>query len=676
METTPLTFGAPVWFWLLAAIPLAAMLFLWSHRRGRELVSKIVAPRLREQLAGSVSPLRRSIRAALMLAAMAFAALALSQPRYGVIEKETKQKGRDVIVAIDISPSMMATDISPTRLARAKLFTQDLLQLVQGDRVGLIAFRGSADPLVPLTLDYSAVSDALDELNTDLIPVVGSNLEAAIDRGLESFGKGEGNTRALVIINDGEELNGDGLAAAKRAAQEGIRIFTVGIGSPEGSLIPIKREDGRPDFVRENKNIPDSKPHNSKLDEQRLREIASASGGFYIPIGPDAARDIFEKGIKPMQLSEKGVFSSRQPIERYQWPLAVASILLALSLLPGDRRRRMAKTSALLIAFLPNAHAQTGVEEFNNGQFDKAGAVFEDKLQAQPGSRELQFNSGAAAYKNGDHEKAATYFTEALLSSNPKLREAAAYNLANTLVRKGEAAAEPEAKKTNWKNAIEQYDEALQLNPDNNFAKENRELVKKLIEDLDKQQQQQEQKQDQKQDQQQQQEQDKKDEQKNEPQQQQDQQQNQDQQPEEQDKKDSQQKEQDGQQGQQDQQEKEGKEPKDDEQKNKDKPKEQSGQPEQEPDSEKKKQPQAQPQATPTPGDKKKGDIKSSNEQPQPTPTPASDAQGVPAQAEEEQEGQISPSQARALLNALRGEEEKVNLMETQQSSQDVLRDW
>ena len=674
METTSLTFGAPDWFWLLAAIPLAAILFLWSHRRGRELVSKIVAPRLREQLAGSVSPLRRTVRAALMLTALVFAALALAQPRYGFIEKETKQKGRDVIVAIDTSRSMMATDVSPTRLARAKLFTQDLVRLMQGDRVGLIAFAGSAFLQAPLTLDYSAVTNSLDELDTDLIPVGGTNLAAAINAALEAFGKAEGNTRALVVLTDGEELDADGIAAAKRAAQEGIRIFTVGIGSPEGSLIPIRLDDGQPDFVRDKAG----KPVTSKLDESRLREIAAATGGFFIPIGPEAARDIFEKGIVPMELSENGVFNARQPIERYQWPLAVATILLALSLLPGDRRWRLAKTSAVLLAFLPNAQAQSGLEEFNSGDFSKAATVFEDKLQGQPGSRELQFNAGAAAYKSGDYEKSATHFTEALLSPNPKLREAAAYNLANTLVRKGEAAAEPEAKKTNWKNAIEQYDEALQLNPDNNFAKENRELVKKLIEDLEKQQQQQEQKQDQKQDQQQQQDQEKKDEQKKDQQQQQpqDQQQNQEQKPEEQDKKDSQQKEQDGQQGQQDQQEKEGKEPKDDEQNNKDKPKEQSGQPEQKPNSEKKKQPQAQPQATPTPGDKKKGDIKSSNEQPQPTPTPASDAQGVPAQAEEEQEGQISPSQARALLNALRGEEEKVNLMETQQSSQDVLRDW
>lgn len=670
METTSLTFGAPVWFWLLAVLPPAALLFLWSHRRGRDLVSKIVAPRLREQLAGSVSPLRRTVRAALMLAALAFAALALAQPRYGFIEKETKQKGRDVIVAIDTSRSMMATDVSPTRLARAKLFTQDLVRLMQGDRVGLIAFAGSAFLQAPLTLDYSAVTNALEELDTNVIPMGGTNLAAAINAAIEAFGKAEGNTRALVVLTDGEELDADGIAAAKRAAQDGIRIFTVGIGSQEGSLIPVRLDDGRPDFVRDRQG----KPVTSKLDESRLREIAAATGGFYIPIGPEAARDIFEKGIVPMELAENGVFSARQPIERYQWPLAAASILLALSVLPGDRRRRAAKAAALLLALAPTARAQTGLEEFSSGNFGKASSVFENKLQGQPGSRELQFNAGAAAYKTGDLEKAATHFTDALLSPNPKLREAAAYNLGNTLVRKGEAAQETAAKKTNWQNAIEQYDEALKTDPENNFAKENRDLVKKLLEDLDKKQQQQEQ--EQKKDQNQQQQNKDQQEQQKDQQQQQQQNQNQDQKQDQQEKKDSPQQEQNGQQGEKNRQEKEGQEPKEEEKKNKEKPKEQSAQPEQDGNSKKKNQPQPQPQATPTPGDKKKGDLKSANEQPQPAPTPAKAAQGVPAQAEEEQEGRISPSQARALLNALRGEEEKVNLMETQQHSQDVLRDW
>ncbi|MFZ4588454.1 MAG: hypothetical protein ACOYNG_05650, partial [Terrimicrobiaceae bacterium] len=129
METASLTFGAPHWLWLLGILPVVAGVFVWSHRRGRALLAKIVAPRLREQLAGSVSPLRRILRAILLLATFGFAIIALAQPRYGFIERETKQKGRDVIVALDTSRSMLATDVSPTRLARAKLFTQDLVRL-------------------------------------------------------------------------------------------------------------------------------------------------------------------------------------------------------------------------------------------------------------------------------------------------------------------------------------------------------------------------------------------------------------------------------------------------------------------------------------------------------------------------------------------------------------------
>ncbi|MFM8716988.1 MAG: VWA domain-containing protein, partial [Spartobacteria bacterium] len=137
METTALTFGAPHWLWALLVLPLMAGLFVWSHRRGQALVAKIVAVRLRDQLSGSVSPLRRILRASLLLASIALAIVALAQPRYGFLEKETKQKGRDVIVAIDTSRSMLATDMTPTRLARAKLFTQDLVRLLQGDRIGL-----------------------------------------------------------------------------------------------------------------------------------------------------------------------------------------------------------------------------------------------------------------------------------------------------------------------------------------------------------------------------------------------------------------------------------------------------------------------------------------------------------------------------------------------------------
>lgn len=666
METTALTFGAPHWLWALFVLPLMAGLFVWSHRRSQALVAKIVAVRLRDQLSGSVSSFRRILRASLLLASIALAIVALAQPRYGFLEKETKQKGRDVIVAIDTSRSMLATDMTPTRLARAKLFTQDLVRLLQGDRIGLVAFAGSAFLQAPLTLDYNAVTNALDELDTTVIPKGGTNMAAAITAAREAFGKAEGQTRALVILTDGEELDADGIAAAKQAAAEGIRIFTVGVGSPEGSLIPIRLDDGRSDFVRDSAG----KPVTSKLDESRLKEIASATGGFFTLIGPEAAREVFQKGIEPMELSETGVFTARQPVERYQWPLAAATACLMLSLLPGDRRRRSSALVALILGLCPCAQAQSGLEEYKNGDFEKAGAAFQEQLKKQPSSRALQFNSGAAAYKGGDFEKAITHFTDALLSEDQKLREDASYNLANSLVRKGEAAKESEAKKTNWKNALEHYDETLRLNPDNKLAAQNRDITKKLLEDLEKQEQQQKQQDQKNQDQKDQKDQKKDKQDKQDKQQDQKDQQKQDQQKDDQqknDEKDSKNEE------NKDQQKQDSKDQKDDQQKKDEQQKDQSDK------SDQSKQPNQSPTPapSPTPGDKKEGELKSANEQQQPQPTPQPGQQPQPGEAaEEEKEGQISPSQARALLNSLRGEEEKVNLMEQQQSSQEVLRDW
>jgi Ca-activated chloride channel family protein len=660
METTALTFGAPHWLWAILVVPLIAGVFLWSHKRAQALVAKIVAVRLREQLSGSVSPGRRILRASLLMASLALAILALAQPRYGFIEKETKQKGRDVIVAIDTSRSMLATDMAPTRLARAKLFTQDLVRLLQGDRVGLVAFAGSAFLQAPLTLDYNAVTNALEELDTTVIPKGGTNIAAAITAAREAFGKAEGQTRALIILTDGEELDADGIAAAKQAAGEGIRVFTVGIGSPEGSLIPIRLDDGRSDFVRDSAG----KPVTSKLDDSRLKEIASATGGFFTLIGPDAAREIFQKGIEPMELSETGFFSARQPIEQYQWPLGAATLCLMVSLLPGDRRRRSSAMAALFLSLTPCANAQSGLEEYKNGDFEKAGAAFQEQLKKQPASRALQFNSGAAAYKSGDFEKAIAHFTDALLAEDQKLREDASYNLANSLVRKGEAATENEAKKTNWKNALEHYGETLRSNPDNQLAAQNRDITKKLLEDLEKQEQQQKQ-QDQKNKDQKDQKQDKQDN-----QQDQKDQQKQDQQ--KSDDKDSKNEE------KKDQQKRDSEDQKEEQQKQDSEKKDQSdkGDQSKKPDSSDQKN-QPTPAPSPTPGEKKEGELKSSNEQQPAQPTPQPGQQSQPGDAaEEEKEGQISPSQARALLNSLRGEEEKVNLIEQQQSSQEVLRDW
>lgn len=675
METASLTFGSPLWLWALAALPLIAVLHVVAHLRSRALVARIVAPRLRNQLAGSVSTVRRFFRLGLLLLAFAGIILALARPQAGFTEIETKSRGRDVIIAIDTSRSMLATDVPPDRLKRAKLLAQDLIRLLSGDRVGLVAFAGSAFLQAPLTLDYTAVVNSLDELDTNVIPKGGTNLASAISVAETAFGKAEGTTRALVILTDGEELDADSVAAAKKAYEKGIRIFTVGIGSADGSLIPIRTEDGRQDFVRDTSG----KPVQSKLDATRLQEIAGVAGGFFSILGPETAREIVQRGIEPLEQTETGMTSSRQPIEKYRWPLAAAIFLLVVWMLLTDRRRRVPAMSAalvLMVLFPSSLHAD-GIAAYNAGDFATAGKDFEQRLKTDPGSRELQFNSGTAAYKAGDFDMAVKRFTEALLSDSAKLRDDASYNLANSLVRRGEKAQDTEAKKTDWKSAIEHYSEILASNPSNKPASENLAIVKKLLEDLEKQQQQQKddkQKQDQKKDDK---SQDKKDQQKNDDQQKKNDEKKSDQ------SKDQQNKDQQDQNQQQNKdqqkQDQKGSDQKDSKNQKSDSQKDQQGNDQQ--NSSKKDQKdgsegQPTPTPAPTPGEKKEGDLKSSGgdkdeQQAQQKPQQG----GGEAKEEEEREGQMSAAQARSLLNSLKNEEEKVNLIQ-QPFSQDVLRDW
>ena len=704
METSPLTFSEPAWFFALAIVPVVAALYLWSQRRSDSLLSKVVAPRLRSQLAGTVSKGRRTLKSAVILAVFGLISLALARPQMGFVQREVKQRGRDVIVAIDTSRSMLATDVAPSRLARAKLAAQDLLRLVRGDRVGLVAFAGSAFLQAPLTLDYNAVFTSLEELDTAVIPKGGTNIAEAIRIAEQAFGKGEGQTRALVILTDGEELDADGVAAAKRAGELGVRVFTIGIGSAEGSLIPLPSDEGGTDFVRDTAG----KPVQSKLDEKRLKEIAKAGGGFYEPLGAEAARSIFENGILKLEQAETGILSARQPIERYQWPLSMAVGLLALWLLLGDRKKaivlRKGATTLFLFAFSVSlATAATGLEEYQAGNFDESQAEFERRLQAAPQSEKLHFNAGAASYKLGDFAKAVDHFTQSLLSGDPKLREDSSYNLGNALVRRGEAAKGNEEKKADWKNAIQHYSEALKLDPQNKQAEENREIVKKMLDDLEKQEKEQQQKQDQqqqKQDQQQQ-----KQDQQQQKQDQQQQKQDQQQQNEGQAKQDQQEEKRNQQrqdQAKQDQQQanQQQKQPKGDQQQKqtsndqkqakpeqdekgqqsqdqpekgregKDKPENES-QPQERQEMAKNRDQQPDQQPQPTPGEKKQGDLKPGEEQQQ-QQEPQSEGSATDVV---EKEGEMSAAQARGLLNSLRSEEDRVRLMQRKEL-QDTLKDW
>jgi len=495
-----MSFGAPEWFWGLLAIPVLVALYIRAEHRGADRLREFVSPRLLPQLSGTVNRFRRVLRFGLQLFGLVCAIVSLAQLRWGYTFQDVKRKGLDLLIAVHTSRSMLSNDVAPNRLERVKLAAQDLINELEGDRVGLIAFAGRAFLQAPLTIDYEAAVESINDLDTKTIPEGGTNISEAIALASRTFGKSAMGNRALIIFTDGEELSGDAAQSAKNAADTGVRIFTVGVGTPEGSLIPISGEDGGTAFVKDSAG----QVVKSKLDETRLREIAQASGGFYLHLenGPRTMQQIYAEGLAKMQAAELDVRLSRRPIERYEWPLSVALLSVAMSILIGERKRvrervysrvtaKMATaTAALLIFFGPFAFAAvSGLEAYNDGKFGDAYTQFQETLQAHPHSRvedKLQFDSGAAAYKMKEYSKALESFSQALLSPDRGLQSMSHYNLGNTLYERGETQKSDDKKLSDWTNALQHYEQTLKFEPQNKEAKENYEYVRKKIEELKK----------------------------------------------------------------------------------------------------------------------------------------------------------------------------------------------
>src|SRR6476659_4485648 len=504
-----MTFGAKEWLWGLLMIPLLIALFVHSEHRGLKRLQLFVSARLLPQLAGTVNRRRRIIRFGLLLVGLALAIVSLAQPRWGYTFEDVKRKGLDLLVAVDTSRSMLSNDVQPNRLERVKLAIQDLIDELQGDRVGLIAFAGRAFLQAPLTIDYDAVIEAVNDLDTKTIPEGGTNISSAITLATQSFGKSAMGNRALIIFTDGEELSGDAVKTAKAAADAGVRIFTIGVGTPQGSLIPVTSDDGQTSFVKDSAG----QVVKSKLDDKRLREIAQATGGFYLHLenGPRSMQQIQNEGLAKMQAAEMDVRLTRRPIERYEWPLGAALIALALSILIPERKRartrahvpaparnaggnvaggpvKAAGAIAVLMLLCSSAFGTApGINAYQQGKFEDAYKEFQDTLRSHPQSRaadELQFDSGTAAYKLKDYNKALESFSQALLTPDTGLQTKGHYNLGNTLYQRGEMQKADDKKLSDWTNALDHYEQTLKLDPQNKEAKDNYEYVKKKIDEL------------------------------------------------------------------------------------------------------------------------------------------------------------------------------------------------
>ena len=492
-----MSFGAPQWFWALAVLPLLIGLYIRGERRSAWQLREFVSPRLLPQLAGNVDRVRRAIRFGFVLLSLTLAITALAKPRWGYIYEDVKRRGLDLLFAIDTSRSMLSNDVAPNRLERVKLAAQDLITELQGDRAGLIAFAGRAFLQAPLTIDYDAAVESINDLDTKTIPEGGTNISEAIALAVQTFGKSAMGNRALIIFTDGEELSGDAVKEAKKAEEAGVKIFTIGVGTIQGSLIPLEQEGG---FVKDAKG----EVHKSKLDENRLREIAQATGGMYLHLesGPQTMRQLYEEGLSKLKAAEIDARLSSRPIERYEWPLGGAIAVLIASLFLNDRKkarpqairrapvkREALVTVAILLVAAAQAYAVSGIDLYNKGKYEEALAQFQKDLEhnINPADNpKMHFDAGVAAYKLREYDKALEAFSQSLVDRSPALQEKSRYNLGRTLEEWADMRKTNEEALKDLENAAQHYEEALKLDPNDKAAAERLEIVRKKIEQLKK----------------------------------------------------------------------------------------------------------------------------------------------------------------------------------------------
>jgi len=336
-------FGDPYYFLLIWLLPFLALFFWVVARRRERMLSRFANLNLVARLSDPLRPGVVFLRRVILLVALAFMILALARPHYGKKPVILKREGRDIVFLLDTSLSMLADDIKPDRLTRARFEITSLLRRLEGDRVGLVPFAGDAFVLCPLTTDYSAVALFLDGVDTDLISQPGTNIARALEEGAQLFDQQQRKYKVMILITDGEQLEGDALEAAKKLPRQGIHLYAIGVGTPDGVPIPVKDATGR---VVDYKRDARGEVVMSRLGEQLLAELAHLGGGQYYRAGRQAIE--LERIFEDIQKLEKRELSSREFTlyhERYQWFLGVAVLLLLVEPLLLERRRRKPEES-------------------------------------------------------------------------------------------------------------------------------------------------------------------------------------------------------------------------------------------------------------------------------------------------------------------------------------------
>ena len=441
--------GALMWLWLL---PLLAGLFVWAAWRRRQALACWAGP-----AASPVSPVRRFWKAAMILLALALLLLALGRPGWIKERREVERRGRDTVFVLDVSRSMLAEDLAPNRLERAKLMIRDALESLEGNRVGLVLFAGSASVKCPLTTDHGFLRTILDDASWDSVERGGSNLGDALRKTLDSaFDSGNVRYRDLILITDGEDQESFPVEAARKLGEAGVRLVIVGIGNPAGSRIPVQDKSGGRRFL----TYKDGEVR-TKLEAATLREMASvAAGARYYHVGTDtidlgAICSQMAKGAESAEFKDQALERYR---EEFQGLLFLAFLLLLLEAMFGDRLRIPAPACPsggsrlavlLLIGWLavPVQAGETAPAEklagaarlvqqgnvlYGQGKYAEAAELYQKAAEAAPAAPEPRFNRGLALARQKEFEKSAGSFNEAAVAAAGDLRSRSEVNAARS----------------------------------------------------------------------------------------------------------------------------------------------------------------------------------------------------------------------------------------------------
>jgi Ca-activated chloride channel family protein len=473
-------FAQPLGFAALALVPILAALWVWSVRRRRRDLRRFLGPDLAGRLAAGASLERQAVKGILAAAGLAFLALSLARPQWGLRVEPVVRRGMDVIVALDASDSMLAEDLRPSRLARAKAAAAELIERLPLDRVGIVSFAGAAEVECPLTPDHEAARMFIDAIDPSRAAVAGTMLGEALRVSLSAFSRKERKYRAIVLITDGEDHEEGAVRAAAAAAEQGVLVYTVGVGSARGEPVPVRAADGA---LVGYKKDEEGRVVTSRLDEALLAEMARAGRGRYYRLSGDQqevaalAGDLASLERREV---ESGVQSRLE--DRYQLPLAAAVLVLGAEALVAERRRRReawrgrfaclailaltSVTTAPALAASPRRLNEEGNRAYRNADFDAALRAYTEAQVGAPGSPAIQYNIGNVFYRQEDYERAAEAYRKALEGARGGQARDAAYNLGNSRFLAGD-----------FGGAVEAYRGALEIDPRDRDAKRNLEIA-------------------------------------------------------------------------------------------------------------------------------------------------------------------------------------------------------